>query len=81
VHDPVGPDTDAELLDACLGALHVICGWGPKRIARRRSSQVLALLRANGIAPKAVRLTRDGTPGHPLYVLYVPYDAPLVDLV
>ncbi len=26
IDDPIGPDTDAELLDACKGAMYVICG-------------------------------------------------------
>jgi hypothetical protein len=77
VPDPVGPESDTELLDACVGALHVICGWGNDGHYRGRDRQVLKLLRANGIQPKAVRITKKGAPGHPLYVAY---DRPPIDI-
>lgn len=77
VEDPVGPDTDAELLDACRGALHVICGWGNHGRYRQRDIQLLSLLRANGIQPKALHINGDGSPKHPLYV---GYHRPLIDL-
>jgi hypothetical protein len=77
VNDPVGPDTDAELLAACKTAMHVICGWGNDGRHRGRDRQVLELLRANGIKPKAVRITKMKAPGHPLYVAY---DTPLLEI-
>ena len=45
--DPVGPESDTELLEACHGALHVICGWGNDGHYQGRDRQVLELLRAN----------------------------------
>lgn len=78
VEDPVGPNTDVELLNACKGALHVICGWGNDGRYRGRDRQVLDLLRTNGIQPKAVRITKNGSPGHPLYVAY---SEPLIEVV
>lgn len=77
VADPVGPDNDAVLVDICRSAMHVVCGWGARKIARERAGQVLALLRTHRIQPKAVRVTRDGSPGH---LLYVPYEQPLLDI-
>lgn len=77
VADPVGPDTDAEVIEACRGALHVICGWGNEGVHRGRDRQMLALLRANSICPKAVGINKDGSPKHPLYVAY---DAPVIDI-
>lgn len=76
--DPVGPDTDAELLAACRGALHVICGWGNHGKYRDRGAQLLSLLRANGIRPKALHINDDGSPKHPLYIGYdvQPFDMP-----
>jgi hypothetical protein len=75
--DPVGPETDAELLDACRGALHVICGRGNHGAYRNRAAQLLSLLRANDINPKALHINDDGSPKHPLYI---GYDAPLIDI-
>jgi hypothetical protein len=77
VPDPVGPDTDAEVLGACRGALHVICGWGNDGTHRGRGAEMLTLLRGAGIRPVAVTINQDGSPGHPLYIAY---DAPLIEL-
>jgi hypothetical protein len=77
VEDPVGPDTDAEVIDACRGALHVICAWGNTGRHRSRGAQMLALLRENGVRPVAVKVNKNGTPGHPLYVAH---DAALIPL-
>jgi hypothetical protein len=63
VEEPVGADTDAELLNACQGASHVICGWGNDGRHQGRDRQVLELLRANGIRPKALHITKEERAG------------------
>lgn len=75
--DPVGPETDTELLEACRDALHVICAWGTHGTHLGRDNEVLKLLRANGIQPQALAFNGDGSPKHPLYVSY---DTPLVQM-
>jgi hypothetical protein len=76
VDDPVGPDTDVEMLDACRAAHHVVCGWGTHGTHRNRDREMLAMLRASGIRPMALGFNKGGSPKHPLYVRY---DRPLVD--
>jgi hypothetical protein len=77
VPDPVGPDADAEILDACRGAGHVVCGWGNEGAHLGRGGQMLTLLRAHGVRPAALAVNTDGSPRHPLYV---GYETPLIQL-
>jgi hypothetical protein len=69
--DPVGPENDAYIRAAALGASLVVCAWGGhgSRLGRR-SEAVLALLKGVGAAPCALRLTKSGEPCHPLYLPY-----------
>jgi hypothetical protein len=73
VEDPVGPENDAHILEAAQLAADggVICGWGTKLPAgSQRDIEVTRLLRASGITPMCLVLTKDGFPKHPLYVGY-----------
>jgi hypothetical protein len=63
--DPVGPETDAAMLEAAKGAEHVICAWGASGKYRGREEQALTLLRTAGISPKALGLTGKGSPVRP----------------
>ena len=49
------------------GVQKVVCGWG-KLAGPERSRDVLALIRGVGVTPHALRLNRDGSPAHPLYL-------------
>lgn len=67
--DPVGPDNDAtirEALNSGLTAMHV-CAWG-QNAPRDREAEVVKLIRDYGYVPHALRLTKSGHPGHPLYL-------------
>ena len=68
VDDPVGPGNDGAILAAAGAADRVVCAWGTRATLLDRHAAVLDLLRGAGIAPTALRLTRDGFPGHPLYL-------------
>jgi hypothetical protein len=68
--DPVGPENDAYLRAAALAAKPVICAWGVHGKLLGRSAVVLSLLEDAGIAPYCLARTRDGEPGHPLYLGY-----------
>jgi len=70
VDDPVGPENDAYILDACRDAGSVLCGWGEYGSIQGRAEQVVARLRAEGIALHCLHRNRDGSPRHPLYVGY-----------
>lgn len=57
-------------------SIHV-CGWGQlskvgdrdvERYLRERAAKTLNMLRAHGATPQALKLNKDGSPGHPLYL-------------
>lgn len=73
------PGDDA-VNDACIAwacrRADVVAAWGPHARHRGRGAALLALLgRAQPRSVNALRITKDGSPGHPLYV---PSDAPLI---
>lgn len=62
--DPVGPENDGYLQSLSLAADVVVAAWGVHGTHRGRDTQVRAML------PNLhyLRLTKDGHPGHPLYL-------------
>ena len=68
VDDPVGSGNDDAILAAALAADQVICAWGTHATHLDRHRSVRELLRGAGVAPAALRLTKMGLPGHPLYL-------------
>lgn len=74
---PVGPDNDMHIEAACRGAPQAVCAWGSNARDLVRPVVVLALLKAWGVKPMALRIGAGGAPVHPLYL---PYDQPLQEL-
>jgi hypothetical protein len=72
---PVGPDNDAHLVRMCTtpGAV-VVCAWGGEAHGLPRVAEVHALLRRLSVATWALRINKDGTPAH---LLYLPYTCQL----
>lgn len=74
VADPIGPYNDqhlrlmAELCRKQGG--QIICGWGTHGAYLDRGRQVATALRDAGHTLYALRVTKAGMPGHPLYVAY-----------
>jgi hypothetical protein len=66
--DPVGEENDRAILDAAQSADLVIAAWGTHRELLGRGQQVGAMLTESEVELKALRLTKAGHPGHPLYV-------------
>lgn len=62
--DPVGADNDQVLRDLAAGAGVVVAAWGVHGTHRHRAAEVRSML------PRLhyLRLTKDGHPGHPLYL-------------
>ena len=62
--DPVGPENDAYLRRLAAGAGVVVAAWGTHGTHMGRHKAVRAML------PRLhyLRLTKDGHPGHPLYL-------------
>lgn len=65
--DPVGPGNDAAIVAAARSA-DVVAAWGVHARFGARNAEVLELLADAGVSLHYLRLTKDGLPGHPLYV-------------
>lgn len=79
--DPVGPHNDdviAEVLRT-TDRHGTVAAWGVHGALRDRGRHVTTLLRRHG-ALHCLKVTKDGHPGHPLYLrdnaLMIPYDGP-----
>lgn len=68
--DPVGPDNDKNILQHARAASLVICAWGNHGEFKDRYTQVLGMLRTNGIKLHHLGLTKAQQPRHPLYIPY-----------
>ena len=64
--DPVGPENDDFIRQACADAQLVVCGWGSLPFAAERARTVPAMVRS----PHCLGLTRSGEPRHPLMLAY-----------
>ncbi len=68
--DPVGPENDVAIAEACLWADRVVCAWGTHGAYLERGPAVEALVRETGVTPYHLGLSKDGHPKHPLYIGY-----------
>lgn len=69
--DPIGPLNDETIRWVVSKAELVICAWGVHAKRGGRAKQVIDDLLDRGTPPsklKALVLTKDGIPGHPLYL-------------
>lgn len=65
--DPVGPENDAYILERAKCADLVMVGWG-KNAKPERERKVAQMLADDHIQPHALRLIKNGSPEHPLYL-------------
>ena len=66
--DPIGPQNDQTIEHVVDEALDVVCAWGVNNPIPERATQVMGMIHDRRIIPKALRITKDWHPGHPLYV-------------
>lgn len=64
----IGPENDRHIIEAAQAADLVVCAWGIHGVLHSRGRRVIELLRAAGVIPTALGLTKDGHPKHPLYL-------------
>lgn len=62
--EPVGPANDQWLMDSAASASVIVAAWGADGIYRNRAQAVRAIVKPLHY----LRLTKDGHPGHPLYL-------------
>lgn len=77
---PVGENgqdrTNIEITIAVRESGLVLCGWGAH--AGKRGLEVLEKLRGLGVVPHALKINKDGSPQHPLYLPYSLQPEPMV---
>lgn len=61
-----GPDNDQHIADVVRAAGAVCLAWGANATGLERPQIVLPLIRAQGVEPQCLRITRGGQPEHPL---------------
>ena len=65
----IGPENDRHIAEACNASGIVICAWGNHGALFNRSEEVLKVIRAQqGARPMALKISKTGQPGHPLYL-------------
>jgi hypothetical protein len=71
VPEPIGEENDAWLVTAAATAKIVVLAWGAHGAYKGRGIDVLKLLRAPSLTRAKLhflKLTKEGYPGHPLYL-------------
>jgi len=67
-NDAVGSENDEAILTAATSADLVIAAWGTHGELQGRGEAVRTMLCEAGVELHALKLTKAGHPGHPLYV-------------
>lgn len=68
--DPVGPDNDINIIEACAKVDLVVCAWGGCGGHLNRDKQVLEMLEPFRNKLHCIGRTLAGFPRHPLYISY-----------
>lgn len=66
--DPVGPDNNRALLICGAQASIVVAAWGTHGNFQNRHQNILKLFQEAGVTLHCLKKTKDGLPGHPLYL-------------
>ncbi len=68
LEESIGPDNDAYIREEAAYAQEVICAWGIHGALGGRPERVMSTLRLADAELKALRVCKNGEPGHPLYL-------------
>lgn len=66
--DPIGPENDRFVADWASRASLVVLGWGAHKFIGDRAKAVTEIVRKAGVTPHYLKLTKEGHPGHPLFL-------------
>ena len=70
-HAPIGPENDGYLAAVAQSSyVDVVIAWGSHGKHQNRDSAVYAILRAVGAVPRCLKITKDGSPAHPVRLPY-----------
>ncbi len=64
--EAIGSDNFAHIINACRMSELVVCGWG--KLGGDQGLHTLGLVIGTGRVPHALKLNKDGSPCHPLYL-------------
>lgn len=64
--EAIGPWNTDNIIDACLSSELIVCGWG--KLGYPLGNQTLGHIKHAGKIPHALKLNKDGSPCHPLYL-------------
>ncbi len=73
--EPIGPHNHFWVKSMLTQADKVIAGWGPKAARFKGGEKLMQLFQEAGVEVHALKVNKDGSPAHPLYIAY---DAPLI---
>ena len=68
--DPIGPENDTAISDACNWADQIIAAWGTHGAYLDRGVQVAEIIRRSRKPVFHLGLSKEGHPKHPLYIAY-----------
>jgi hypothetical protein len=78
--EPIGPHNHFWVKNMLPQCETVVAGWGPKAARYNGGEKLMQLFDEEGVAVYALKINKDGSPGHPLYIGYdaplIPYEAP-----
>jgi hypothetical protein len=68
--DPIGPDNDKTIMEACSWGDQIIAAWGTHGAHLNRGVQVKQILRSSDKPVFHLGISKGGHPKHPLYIAY-----------
>lgn len=70
VDNPIGQDNLQAISNAATATEMFVCGWGKHGKLENRGNEVIQILKSFKVIPYALKINKDGTPAHPLYIGY-----------
>ncbi len=68
--DPIGPKNSQAISQVAKEVKTVVCGWGKHGSFLKRDRRTLLIIKSAGAQTMALKINKDGSPAHPLYIGY-----------